>query len=146
MSMLKGRSAFPITKGILKLARQIDATSAPDYVSVEPGEGCLPGRSFQNVVAIVRMQGGSVQHGWRLREQPAAYVEGEFIAVWRRPDGVLIDVTPRTDGLNEIIFLPDSKMVWDGEDVESRRMMLHEQPCYCGSGMPYKICHGLADE
>ena len=144
--MIKSRSALQITKGILKLARQIDATSAPDYVAVEPGEGCLPGRSFQNVAAIVRLHGGSVQHGWRLREQASAYVEGEFLAVWRRLDGALIDVTPRADGLNEIIFLSDSRMVWEGEDVEPRRMMLHEQPCYCGSGMPYKICHGLAGE
>lgn len=136
----------PMTKGILKLARQLDATSTPEYVAVEPGEECLPGKPFQNVAAMVRRHGGSVQHGWRMRVQPAAYVEGSFHAVWRRLDGALIDVTPRTDELSEILFLPDSRMVWQGEDVEPRRLMLHEQPCYCGSGMPYKICHGIADD
>ncbi len=135
-----------ISKSLLKLARQIDATSEPVLVAVEPGADCLPGRSFQNVGAMVRLHGGSVQHGWRLREQAMAYVEGQFHGVWRRLDGALIDVTPRTDGLTQIIFLPDSKLVWTGEDVEPRRMMLNLQPCYCGSGLPYKICHGLADE
>lgn len=144
--MAEGSVSPAITKGILKLARQIDATSEPLLVAVEAGEECLPGRSFQNVATMVRRQGGSVQHGWRMREQPAAYVEGQFHAVWRRLDGALIDVTPRTDGLTEILFLPDSKMVWTGEDVEPRRLMLNLQPCYCGSGMPYKICHGLADD
>ena len=81
-----------------------------------------------------------------MRVQPSAYVEGAFHAVWRRPDGALIDVTPRKDGLNETLFLVDTKMSWQGEDVEPRRMMLHEQPCYGGSGMPYKICHGIADD
>jgi hypothetical protein len=144
--MTKGPSAPAITKGILKLARQIDATSAPDYVVVEPGEECLPGLCFQNVSAMVRRHGGSVQHGWKMREQASAYVEGEFFAVWRRLDGALIDVTPRKDQPDKILFLPDSRMQWEGEDVEPRRMMLHEQPCYCGSGMPYKICHGLAED
>ena len=144
--MAKVSSAPPITKAILKLARQIDATSAPDYVTVEPGEECLPNRCFQNVAAMVKRHGGSVQHGWRMREQASAYVEGEFYAVWRRLDGALIDVTPRVEGLSEILFLADSRMVWTGEPVESRRLMLNLQPCYCASGMPFKICHGLAED
>ena len=144
--MAEGSVPPAITKGILKLSRQLDATSEPVLVALEPGEECLPERSFQNVAAMVRKLGGSVQHGWRLREQPAAYVEGQFHAVWRRLDGALIDITPRADGLTEILFLPDSKMIWTGEDVEPRRVMLNLQPCYCGSGMPYKICHGLADD
>ena len=146
MAITKGPSTPRITKAILKLARQIDATSTPDYVKAEPGEDCLPGRCFQNVSAMVRRHGGSVQHGWKIREQGLAYVEGAFHAVWRRLDGALIDVTPHADCLGEILFLSDSKIVWTGEDVEPRRMMLNLQPCYCGSGMPHKICHGLADD
>lgn len=146
MAMTTSSSGPPISRGILKLARQIDASNAPDYVPVEPGDDCRADSCFQNVRAMIRRDGGSMQHGWRMREQPAVFVEGEFYAVWRRPDGGLVDVTPRTDGLTEILFLPDSKMVWDGGDVEPRRLMLHEKPCYCGSGMPFKICHGLADD
>jgi hypothetical protein len=143
--MSKGPVAPPITKGILKLARQIDSTKEPDYVPLEPGPECLPGSCFQNVTAMVRRHGGSVQHGWKMREQPAAYVEGEFYAVWRRLDGALIDVTPRTT-LGEILFMPDPRLVWTGDAVEPRRLMLNEQPCYCGSGMPFKICHNLAGD
>ncbi len=146
MSTEKGAAPRAIAKGLLKLARQLDSTSTPEYVAVERGEGCVTGESFQNVSLMIRRHGGSVQHGWSMRVQPSAYVEGAFHAVWRRPDGALIDVTPRKDGLLETLFLVDTKMVWQGEDVEPRRMMLHEQPCYCGSGMPYKICHGIADD
>lgn len=136
----------PITKGMLKLARQLDAKATPDYVPVEPGEACMAGQCFENVAAVVKRHGGSVQHGWRMREQEMAYVEGAFHAVWRRPDGALIDVTPRADQPREILFLPDSQLVWTGEAVEPRRVMLNQQPCYCGSGMPFQICHGLSDE
>jgi len=139
-------SAPPITKGILKLAKQINATSSPDHVSVEPGEGCTAGHSYQNVTETVKRHGGSVQHGWRMREQAAAYVEGEFHSVWRRLDGALIDVTPGAEPASEIVFLPDAWTVWTGEAVEPQRLMLNLQPCYCGSGMPFKICHGLAED
>src|SRR5882757_8415842 len=104
MSMEKGLGHRPLAKGILKLARQLDATSTPEYLAVEPGEGCVTGESFQNVATMVRRYGGSVQHGWSMRVQPSAYVEGTFHAVWRRPDGALIDVTPRKDGLLETLF------------------------------------------
>lgn len=144
--MDKGLAPRPITKGILKLARQIDASSTPEYIALEVGEECKVGESFDNVAMMVRRHGGSVQHGWSFRVQPSAYVEGAFHAVWRRLDGALIDVTPRKDDLQETLFMVDHRNVWQGEDIEPRRMMLHEQPCYCGSGMPYKICHGIADD
>jgi len=134
-----------ISKNLLKLARQIDATSTPEYVPVEVWPGCSPNRWFENVAGVVKLQGGSIQHGWSLHEQ-AHFAEGEFCAVWRRLDGRLIDVTPDADGETRILFLPDSKRVWEGEAVESQRLMLRTTPCYCGSGMPFRICHGLADD
>ncbi len=139
-------SAPEISKALLKLARQIDATWSPDYVPVEPEAECLPERCFDNVSATVRRRGGEMVTGWSLREMPTVFVEGTFHAVWRGPDGRIIDVTPRADGRASILFQPDSKTRWQGEDIEPRRIMLHEQACYCGSGMPFKICHGLADD
>jgi hypothetical protein len=146
MSMTNPPPAHAITKGILKLARQIEATQVPGFVAVEPGENCRPDCSYENVRAMVRQRGGSIQPGWRLREQATAYVEGALHAVWRGPDGSLVDITPRTDGETHIIFLSDSKVRWEGEATEPRRMMLHMQSCYCGSGLPFKICHGQGDE
>jgi hypothetical protein len=143
--MAKHSAAPAITKGLLKLARQIGAAYAPAAVAVEPGENCQPGNCFENVPAIVQRHGGAVQHGWLLREQPTIFVEGTFHAVWRRPGGDLVDVTPRADQLTEILFLPDSRKVWEGEPVDPYRMQLHEQPCYCGSGMPFNLCHALAE-
>lgn len=61
------------------------------------------------------MDGGSIQHGWSMREQPQVYAEAAFHAVWRNSDGSLIDVTPRADEQMRILFLPDLKRVWEGE-------------------------------
>jgi hypothetical protein len=146
VSMTERFASSPITKGIQKLARQIDSKSETKQVPVQPGEDCSPGSCFDNVRAVVRRRGGSTQLGWCMREQTGVYVEGEFHAVWRSPEGFLIDVTPRADGLTTILFLPDTNASYQGEDVAPRRLMLHEKPCYCGSGMPFKLCHGAGDE
>ncbi len=138
--------APPISPGILKLARQIHAKSVLESVAVSPGEGCLPGRCFQNVIDMGKRHGGAAQYGWRMREQAFAYVEGIFHAVWRRDDGILIDVTPRDDSQGTTLFLPDSRTAWTGDPVEPHRLMLNLQPCYCGSGLPFKICHGVSDD
>lgn len=143
--MAAPEAAPAVSKNILKLARQLDATGTPEYIVVEPREGCLPNASFENVKAMIKTHGGSTQHGWAMREQ-IHFAEGEFCAVWRCLDGRLIDVTPRADGQTRILFLPDSKRVWEGEPVESRRLMLRETPCYCGTGLPFRICHGLSDD
>ena len=145
-AMSKASARPPITKGILKLAKQINDSDAPGFVTVEPGDGCLPDCCFENVPAVVKRRGGSVQAGWKMREESALFVQGDFHAVWRRPDGTLVDVTPRKDLLREILFLPDSRMDGKGADVEPRRMVLQERPCYCGSGMSFKMCCGLAGE
>jgi hypothetical protein len=73
------------------------------------------------------------------------FAEGEFYAVWRHPGGSLIDVTPSAQGFTQILFLPDSTKVWEGEAVEPRRLTQRESPCYCGSELPFSICHGLAN-
>ena len=135
-----------LSKAMLKLVRQIDVNGRPEHVRVEPGEDCLPGQCFDNVPSVVRRRGGEMVTGWILRENPTVYVEAAFHAVWRGPDGSVADVTPRTDERTSVFFLRDTKTQWEGEEIESRRIMLHEQACYCGSGMPFKICHGLSDD
>ena len=139
------RDVPSITKHILKLARQIDSASSPEYIAVEPQADCLQDCCFENVPRVVAKQGGKAQHGWTMR-QDEYFAEGAFCAVWRRPDGSLVDVTPRADNQIRILFLPDSKKIWEGETVEPMRMQVHEKACYCGSGMPFRICHGLADD
>jgi len=143
-SMADPPGAPSVTKHLLKLARQIDPAGSPGYVTVDSRADCLPDCCFENVTGIVKKYGGSTQHGWSLR-QHAYFAEGEFYAVWRCPDGRLIDVTPSADRQTQILFLPDSTRVWEGEAVKPQRLRMRETQCYCGSGMPFRICHGLED-
>ena len=134
-----------ITATIVKLARLINTSEAAEYVPVEPSEGATPGASFENVTEVVKRFSGSMQCGWILREQRNEFAEAKFHAVWRSRDGRLVDVTPRKDRIRRIIFLQDSRTNWDGQPIEPRRMSLTVNVCYCGSGMPFDLCHGIAD-
>lgn len=73
-----------------------------------------PGLCHQNVREHVSSHGGSPQFGWIVRDAGAVF-HFEFHCVWRRADGVLVDVTPAPAGLRELLFLPDAERSFDFE-------------------------------
>jgi hypothetical protein len=70
-----------------------------------------------------RDQGGSVQIGWILWQmKELSFCEAMFHAVWVSPENQLVDVTPRQDGEEEVLFVPDDRFpvsmrVMDGAPV-----------------------------
>lgn len=51
---------------------------------------------------------GSVRSGWLIWEHRVSdLVEGHFHSVWENARGELVDVTPREDGEETILFVPD---------------------------------------
>ncbi|MEI9928558.1 MAG: hypothetical protein WDN44_13745 [Sphingomonas sp.] len=87
--------------------------SAPLYVRVEPAEGARPAYCFDNSAAAAARHGGAAAHGWAIWRWPGRYFEAEHHAVWRRPDGSLLDVTPQLGTPERILFLPDDAAVYD---------------------------------
>jgi hypothetical protein len=55
-----------------------------------------------------RNPGGGAVAGWVIwQAKSASFVEAEFHSVWRAPKGSLVDVTPRKDGEQYVLFVPD---------------------------------------
>jgi hypothetical protein len=55
-------------------------------------------------------RGGSVTSGWVVWQDKAnAIVVAMFHALWRSPEGALRDVTPREDGEEKVLFVPDEQ-------------------------------------
>lgn len=53
--------------------------------------------------------GGEPQHGWLLAEDAVQdFAEAQFHTVWRSPDGRLLDITPRADAEEHVMFVPDA--------------------------------------
>jgi len=126
MSQDQNRSTTParITKDILNLCRRIDPTQEPIWVPVKPWHKGDASFCFFNVRDKVAQDGGKVQHGWIIWENPNILVEAEFHAIWVSPENKPIDITPKEDGEAHILFIPDGIRVWEGELVENIRVPL----------------------
>jgi hypothetical protein len=117
-----------VSQDIEKLCRQIDPSTEPVYIRVQPELWCEMNQCFDNAARYEREHGGCVQYGWLIWEMPRLLVEAEFHAAWLSPDGSLIDVTPKVDGESQVLFLPDSNRAYDGTLVDNVRRPLSDDP------------------
>lgn len=85
----------------------------PVYVPVQPAPGAKFIHCFENSETQASRHGGSAAYGWAIWRWPGRYFEAEHHAVWRSPDGGLIDVTPQTGAPPRILFLSQPDAVYD---------------------------------
>ena len=71
-----------------------------------------PQQCFINVLHRVRENGGSCLYGWVIWQSPY-FIEAEHHAVWKAPDGRVLDITPRVDGEKSVLFVPDKTATID---------------------------------
>ena len=93
-----------ITTGVKRFCANI---SRHDPVYIDYVEtGFRPGWCHFNIAMMVELHGGSYLPGWIIWES-SMLIEAEHHAVWHRLDNTLADVTPKVDGEQRILFLPD---------------------------------------
>jgi len=109
-----------ITRPILNLCADIPGGGAPEFIQHQPGPGAVVRECFNNVVDRVRLLGGDFVYGWAIWEWPGVFVEAEHHAVWRSPDGVLIDITPHEYPTHGVLFLPDPSATYDFQGFKRR--------------------------
>jgi len=117
-----------ISPEIRRLCEKIGGLDEPVYLQVSPRSDSGIKDCFIDVQNQVSEHGGSIQHGWVLWEWAGIYVEGEFHAVWRKPDGQMLDVQEKPDGEQRILFAPDSRRVFEGVRVDNIRMAVGRDP------------------
>lgn len=88
---------------------------APVYVPLVPEPDARPAYCFDNSVRQASLHGGAALYGWAIWHWPGRWFEAEHHAVWQRPDGELLDVTPQPGAPEQILFLPDPEKVFDPE-------------------------------
>ena len=113
-----------ISEQVVRFCKRLDPRQTPIFVPVIPSLGIRADHCFYDVQRKVRVEGGRVQYGWTIWEKPGVLLEAEFHAIWVSPNNELIDVTPKVDGEQQILFLPDTDRVWEGEMVDNVRFLL----------------------
>lgn len=111
---------------VISFARQVVGANAafPFYVECTPVQGAPYDECFHLIDDCVSNCGGTSVIGWAIWERPKVYIEAEFHAVWRSPDGKHIDFAPRRLPVPRILFLPDPRRKYSGTQVNNVRKAL----------------------
>ena len=108
---------------IEQLLRRIGVSSHV-FVPVRPEPGAKHDECFTAVKRKIESEGGRALYGWSIWQSPVM-VEGEFHAVWESPTGELVDITPKKNGVGQIMFAPDPTATYDGRQVSNVRMPVY---------------------
>lgn len=117
-----------VTSPIRRLRNRIGATQDPMYLPVEPVPNGEINDCFSVVARHIEKNGGSIQYGWAIWFIPGLLMEAEFHAVWKAPDGHLVDLMLRPLPFTRIMFLADPHRVYHGRQVDNIRVPLSKDP------------------
>ncbi|BCH67908.1 MULTISPECIES: hypothetical protein [Rhizobium/Agrobacterium group] len=101
-----------LNAAVIDFCREISPDAKPRYLPVMPDPMAQPSECFNNVMARVSKEGGTLVYGWLVWEWPNVFIEAEHHAVWESK-GTFVDITPHVHGESEILFLPDPKSTYD---------------------------------
>lgn len=121
---MNNTTPMEITETIRSFCREIDPSQEPLFIRVEPKTNCRLNFCMTDVPRYQAQFGGAVQYGWRIWEAPGLLLEAEFHAAWRSPPGTLIDIIPAPDGEKTVLFLSDSRRVYEHQLVDNIRKPL----------------------
>lgn len=103
----------PQSQTVALIARKLGLASAAVAVPCAPVAGAREAYCFYNVRDITTEKGGELVNGWLVWQHDDLFVEAEHHAVWRKPTGELVCVTPQTPPEKTITFIPDSATTYD---------------------------------
>lgn len=77
---------------VVEVCRLISGRT-PKIVPIKTESFSEDAKCFHNVLEKVRRDGGEVVQGWLITLNKGVYFSAIFHAVWRTPDGTLVDIT-----------------------------------------------------
>lgn len=113
---------------VIEFCRSISPKSNPIFLVTLATTNDLPLECFDNARRHAEAEGGRVVLGWRIWEHYGLMIEGEVHAVLETPDCQLRDVTPHREPTNQILFLPDDTIFYDGQQINNIRRPLNDDP------------------
>lgn len=124
-----GRITTPrdITPEIQELCQSISEYE-PVFVPVIADPKSLINECFYNVDAYIAKHGGQRVLGRSIWQRANVMIEAEAHAVWKSPDGELVDVTSHDNGVSSILFLATPKMTYEGNVIPNIRKALTASP------------------
>lgn len=126
--MIRETTPARITQVIIDFCASITSDSSPEYIDVCPAPWASLNECFNNVSRMVKQYGSSMILGWTVWQRGNMLLDAEAHAIWRAPDGKLIDITPHSYNEKRILFLFDSSVCYQGITIPSHRQALTDSP------------------
>lgn len=82
---------------------------------------------YQNVQSKIEKNGGRIQCGWTITENELM-CEAVHHAVWENEKGELIDITPKSEIIAHILFIPDDRLIYDDRIIDNIRINVSGNP------------------
>jgi hypothetical protein len=114
----------PINESTELLIKRLPAPGKPVFLDLRAEPFAQIAECYGNVATKIAKDGGDVQHGWCVWVHEGRLIEGEFHAIWVSPQGELVDITPKRDGEERILFIPDKETVYDNKHIDNVRVAL----------------------
>lgn len=113
---------------IVALCAELSPGETPFYVDVVPNTEEPVNECFHVVNRQIARFGGASVIGWAIWELPTVFIEAEFHAVWRSPDGNHVDVAPKSTPTRRVFFLPDRNRTYEGYPLDNVRRPIVSAP------------------
>lgn len=124
--MISANTPQSVTAAINALCSELVVSPSPLYLSPHAEKYAQNGDRYGAVPEKMRRDGGTTQYGWIILQTDGLMIEAEFHAVWKSPDGNLLDITPKVDGESIVSFLPDPVRVDEGGCIDNVRRALKQ--------------------
>lgn len=116
-----------INEHVEKLLALMNAVMEPEIVPVEVDPTGKLANCYGNVLDKVSRDGGRIHYGWVIW-QSKNLCEAEHHAVWEDSAGDLHDITPRSENIDKIMFLPDENKPYRGNTIDNFRLNISGNP------------------
>lgn len=111
-----------------KILDKLQNRNTPVVVPIRVESYSIKDNCFYNVIDKVNNDNGQIVYGWKLHKL-IFLEEAERHAVWKSPNGELVDVTPDEVYNDRILFLEDDKgWVYDGKYSDNIRVNTTSNP------------------